>query len=896
MKPKTKKIWTIVLSVFALIFVLLLTLPFAFRGKIMEIAKQELNKQLTAEVDFKKLNLSFIRNFPNASISLKDVYIAGKDDFAGDTLLISKDISLVVNLKSIFSDSGYDVKKIYITDSKVLAHVLKDGRANWDIFPSDTTEVDTTESNFNFKLKDVKIAKADVIYLSDSGNVAAQLKNLNVKLKGDFTSEHTLLNTQFTIDTLNFWSGGVRYVHDMTVDFKADIDAVLKDDLYTFANNEIKLNAIPLSLNGWVQLFDEGMDMDLKLNTDRVDFKSLLSLIPAIYSNSFADIKADGKVSLNGFAKGKMVDEDYPAFELKLDVENGKFQYPSLPKSVDNIQIASNLSSPGGSLDNTVVDVSKFSFNMAGSPFSGKLHIVTPLSDPDFKLSALGKLNLGIIKDVYPLDKGTELNGVLDMDVNAAGKMSWIEKNQYENFKFGGKMNVKDMLVKMADLGQDVRVNNANLLFNDRYLDLTDLNLKIGRNDLSANGKVENYLAYALRDMMLKGDFKISSNYMNITDFMSGDEEENDTSSMSVIKIPKNLNLNLAGDFKELVYDKMNFKNANGQLKVADGELNIQKMNVNAFGGNMALIGKYSSANPLQPAVDFDIDMQQISFAEIFSQVESLQKFVPIFEKLAGRFNTKLSLNTLLAGDMMPILSSIISNGNFKAEAITLKQDVSAFQELAKSLKMDNKLSNFSLKDIALAFEIKDGKLNTKPFDLKFKDYAMNIGGTTGLDQSIAYLGTVKLPDKLNLGKFQNVGFKIGGTFTKPKVELDLKNTLTSLVDEQKDMALKKVDSAKNVALDKGRAERDRILQDAQRRADAILEQAKQQGDRLVREAQVRSDSLVSKAANPVAKALAKKGADELVKQAQKQADNLNNKARAEADRIIKEAEEKSKF
>ncbi len=896
MKPKTKKIWTIVLSVFALIFVLLLTLPFAFRGKIMEIAKQELNKQLTAEVDFKKLNLSFIRNFPNASISLKDVYIAGKDDFAGDTLLISKDINLVVNLKSIFSDSGYDVKKIYITDSKVLAHVLKDGRANWDIFPSDTTEVDTTESNFNFKLKDVKIAKADVIYLSDSGNVAAQLKNLNVKLKGDFTSEHTLLNTQFTIDTLNFWSGGVRYVHDMTVDFKADIDAVLKDDLYTFANNEIKLNAIPLSLNGWVQLFDEGMDMDLKLNTDRVDFKSLLSLIPAIYSNSFADIKADGKVSLNGFAKGKMVDEDYPAFELKLDVENGKFQYPSLPKSVDNIQIASNLSSPGGSLDNTVVDVSKFSFNMAGSPFSGKLHIVTPLSDPDFKLSALGKLNLGIIKDVYPLDKGTELNGVLDMDVNAAGKMSWIEKNQYENFKFGGKMNVKDMLIKMADLGQDVRVNNANLLFNDRYLDLTDLNLKIGRNDLSANGKVENYLAYALRDMTLKGDFKINSNYMNITDFMGGDEEDNDTSSMSVIKIPKNLNLSLGGSFKELVYNKMNFKDADALLKVADGELSIQKMNVNAFGGNMALTGKYSSVNPLQPAVDFDIDLQQISFAEIFSQVESLQKFVPIFEKLAGRFNTKLSLNTLLAGDMMPILSSIISNGNFKAEAITLKQDVSAFQELAKSLKMDNKLSNFSLKDIALAFEIKDGKLNTKPFDLKFKDYAMNIGGTTGLDQSIAYLGTVKLPDKLNLGKFQNVGFKIGGTFTKPKVELDLKNTLTSLVDEQKESALKKVDSVKNVALDKGRAERDRILQDAQRRADAILEQAKQQGDRLVREAQVRSDSLVSKAANPVAKALAKKGADELVKQAQKQADNLNAKARAEADRIIKEAEEKSKF
>lgn len=897
MKRKSKKIWTIILSVVALLIVLLITLPFAFRGKIMEIAKQELNKQLTAEVDFNTLKLSFIRNFPDASISLKDIYIAGKDDFAGDTLLISKDINLVVNLKSLFADTGYEVKKVHINDTKVLAHVLKDGRANWNIFPTDTTKVDTTESKFNFKLQDVKIAKADIIYLSDSGNVAANVKNLNLDLKGDLTADQTLLNTKLTVDTLNFWSGGVRFVNDMVLDFAADINAKLKESRYELANNSMKINAIPLSLNGWVQMLDEGMDMDLKLNTERVDFKSLLSLIPAIYTKSFADVKADGKVSLNGFAKGKMLGEDYPAFELDLGVENGKFQYPSLPKSVDNIQITSHISSPGGSLDRTKVDVSKLNFNLGGNPFTAQLNVVTPISDPDFKLKALGKLNLGIVKDVYPLEKGTELNGVLDMDVNAAGKMSWIEKNQYESFKFGGKMNVKDMLVKMADLGQDVNISNANLLFNDRYLDLTDLNLKIGRNDLSANGKVENYLAYALRDVTLKGDFKVSSNYLNVTDFMGGDAEktENDTSSMQVIKIPKNLNLNLGGNFKELVYNKMNFKNADALLKVADGELNIQKLNVNAFGGLMALTGKYSSVNPQQPALDFDIDLKQISFADIFGQVPSMQKFVPIFEKLAGRFNTKLSLNTLLSGNMMPILASIISNGNFNAEMVTLKEDVTAIQELSKTLKID-KLSNFSLKDIALAFDIKDGKLQTKPFNLKFKGYAMNIGGTTGLDQSIAYAGNVKLPDNLNLGKFQNVGFKIGGTFKKPKIELDLKNTLNTLVEEQKEVALKKVDSVKNVALDKGRAERDKALLEAQKRADLLLEQAKKQGDRLIHEAQVRGDSLVAKASNPIAKTLARKGADELVKQAQIQAENLNTKAKIEADKLLKEAEEKSTF
>lgn len=108
-------------------------------------------------------------------------------------------------------------------------------------------------------------------------------------------------------------------------------------------------------------------------------------------------------------------------------------------------------------------------------------------------------------------------------------------------------------------------VSNANLKFNDRYLNLTDLKMKIGRNDLTANGKVENYMAYALRDQTLKGDFTVNSNYLNVSDFMTDETKSSkDTSALTVIEIPKNLNLLLTGNFKQLVYDKMNFTNAVG--------------------------------------------------------------------------------------------------------------------------------------------------------------------------------------------------------------------------------------------------------------------------------------------------------------------------------------------
>ena len=145
----------------------------------------------------------------------------------------------------------------------------------------------------------------------------------------------------------------------------------------------------------------------------------------------------------------------------------------------------------------------------------------------------------------------------------------------------------------------------------------------------------------------------------------------------------------------------------------------------------------------------------------------------------------------------------------------------------------------------------------------------------------------------MNLGKFSNVGFKILGTFSKPQIQLDLKNTLTTVVEEKKAAVMQKADSMKNVALDKGR---EKALQQAQAKAGQILEKARLAGDKLIVQAQSQGDSLIAKASNPVMKQIARKGAEQLVKEARKQADNINKKAREEADKVLQEATEASKF
>ena len=893
MNSKKRKIGVIIASVVAVVLGLLIILPFAFKGKIKDIALREVNKQLMAEVGIGDVQLSLIRNFPDAAITLKDIYIAGQDHFEGDTLLQAEELRLVVNMKSIFSGKGFEVKRFLVNNTKVFAHELDNGAVNWDIMPSDGEEIEASsgESSFALQLKDVRLLNTEIIYVSDTAHMAAMVEDLNLYLKGDLTADKTLLKTHLDVGALSFWNEGIQLAHGLALDFKADIDADLQANRFELANNMMHVNAIPLSLNGWVAMADDATQMDLQLNAEQVDFKALLSLIPAIYATEFDQLQADGRVSLTGFIKGELYEEDFPAFDFDLKVEDGRFSYPDLPKAVEQVNVAARISSTGVDLDNTVVEVSQMKFTMGGNPFEANLRLTHPISDMHFALAADGKLDLGMIEEVFPLEEGMELNGLLTVDLDAAGRMSSVEQNKFEELRFGGHVNVKEMLVNLPEMDQEVAVHNAQLIFNDQYLDLADLDLNIGKNDLRGSGKVENYLAYALRDQTLMGRLQLRSEHMNLNDFMMETDGEADTTALTVIEVPANLNLSLDGNFKTLLYDQMKLENAVAQLLVADGELHIKQMHVDAFGGTMDLSGKYSTINLSEPMVDFDVSLKQISFGDVMRQVESLKKIAPIFDKLAGRFDTQMSLQTMLSGDMMPILSSMLSSGSFRAEMVTLKEDVTAITEFTQKLNL-GKLGELALRDLAMAFTVKDGKLETKPFDIKIKDYQLNLGGLTGLDQSIEYVGSIRMPDKLNLKQFQTVGFKIGGTFTKPRIELDLKSTLTNLIDGEKEKLMDKVDDAKQQLTDKADAMKSQAMEDAQRRANILVEQANEQSQRLIDVAKVQRDSIVSKAKNPIAKELARKTADELVRQAEKQAKAIVDKAQAEADKLVKEAEE----
>ena len=780
------------------ILILLLVLPFAFQGKIEKIVKQEGNKMLNAQFDFSALNISLLRNFPSASVTLEDFYLKGTGAFENDTLIQAGELTAAVNLFSLFGDSGYDISKIIIEDTKVKAIVLEDGKPNWDVMKAsaeeDTVQETSAESSpFRIKLKRLSVKDLSVSYDDRQAGMYAAIENLRATCSGDFGSERTLVDLELKTPALTYRTGGVPFLNRAALEADMNVDADLVNNKFTLQDNSISLNAIKLNIDGWAAMQKDGVGMDIKLNTNEVGFKELLSLIPAIYAKDFQDLKTDGKASLTAFAKGTLTQEQMPQFEVALNVENAMFRYPSLPAGVDGINISATVKNPGGNIDATEVTINPFDFTLAGNPFSLKAIVKTPTSDPDLQATAKGTLDLGKIKDVYPLED-MSFNGTIQADMNLAGKLSYIEKEQYDKMKAEGSIRLNGMRLNMKDL-PTVDIQRSTFSFSPRYLQLSETTVNIGNNDVTLDSRFENYLGYALKGSTLKGSLNISSNHLNLNDFMSTDttavqaqataDTTATTSSTGAIRIPENLDFNMQANLKEVLFDKMKLENVNGTLLVKNGTIDMRNLSFNTMGGSITANGAYSAPKASQPHLNAGFDMKNIGFAQAYQELGLVQQLAPIFKGLKGNFSGNLQIDTPLDENMSPVMQKVQGSGNLSTKDLSLS-GVKFIDQVADIVKKPS-MKEIEVKDLNLGFEIKDGRVNTQPFDLKLGDYTMNLSGSTGLDQTIDYTGKITLPSGGIGSALGTVDMTIGGTFTSPKVGIDM----ASLAKNAAEQALK---------------------------------------------------------------------------------------------------------
>jgi hypothetical protein len=872
------------LFLFLLILFAAIILPFAFKGKILQIAKEQANNNINAIVNFSDdMGLSLIKSFPNFTLEIKDLSVVGINEFEGDTLFESKEISATLDIMSVISGDKIKIRSILLDQARINAIVLKDGKSNWDIAKasadSSQSQAPTSESKFNISLKKFEIRNSYIKYDDKQGNMSSELVNMNYTLTGDFNQDLFLMKNLLSIDQMSVSYGGIKYFNKVAAKGNAEIDANMKDMHFTFKNNEFGLNDLALGMDGTFQMKGDDMLMDIKYAAKRNDFKDFLSLIPAMYASNFKDLQSKGKLAFDGIVKGTFNDKSMPSFALNILVDNGWFKYPALPAPVENVGIALHVTNPDGNLDNTKINLSKLHFELQGDPFDAKLLATNPIKDPYIDAAIKGRLNLDNVVKIVAMPDGTKLGGLIISDFAAKGKVNAIEKQQYENFDASGSIQATNVNYVSKELPLGMQMKNAVLTFNPKTVALNGFDAVIGNSDMQMNGTLTNFFPYFFGKGTLQAALDFKSNMMDANQFLSKDEKatetaSNDTTGMAVVEIPANIDFTLTSSINKLLYTNMEITNFKGMVKVAEQKLNFNNVSLNTLGSSMKLDGFYETTNPKKPNVDMKFGIQNLDIQKAFATFNTIKKIAPIAEKMQGMFSTTFSMKTALNSKMKPIYEDLFADGVLQVSQASVS-NVGVFNKIADVLKKDD-LRKFEMKDVAIKYEVKNGRVYTKPFDIKVAGKTMNLSGSTGLDQSIDYMGTTQVAMKelgsantalnsvlaqlnqkagsnIKMADNINVGLKISGTFTSPNVSTNLadiaKSQANSLQGQASDFAKQKAKELEAQA----RAEADRLKKEAE-------DKLKSEADRLKKEAEAKAknelDNLKKKAEEEAKKRL----------------------------------------
>jgi vacuolar-type H+-ATPase subunit H len=296
--------------------------------------------------------------------------------------------------------------------------------------------------------------------------------------------------------------------------------------------------------------------------------------------------------------------------------------------------------------------------------------------------------------------------------------------------------------------------------------------------------------------------------------------------------------------------------------------------------------------------------MVKVDIPSAFKAFTTVQMLAPVAKYAVGSMSTDLRVNGALGKNMVPLFPALGGGGTVQTSDLDLKN----FPPLEKVVALTKLqfLDDPGLDALRTAFQIREGRLFVKPFDVKLGGTTMTVSGSNGFDQSLQYALSLRVPRSLMGGAANSaiaglvskaggagidlnaapeipLGIQLAGTVTNPSIKVDL-GSVASSVKEGVQQAVQQS------ATRKLSAEATKLVQEAEQRAASIRKEGQSLADKVKLEGYQQADSLTAKATSPILQLAAKPAADQLRQQADSKAADIVREASQRADSLVAQA------
>lgn len=474
-------------------------LPVLFPSFVSDKIKGWANNSIESTLNFSKARLSFFNHFPSLTLTLYDVSLTGSAPFKKDTLVVAKEMAFGVDLASLLGKTIH-IDEVYITKGNLNVLVNKQGQPNYNIYINKdtiTTKQSKDSSTAALKLERIQIEQCALTYNDQSIPMVITAQQLDYVGKGDLSKAIFDLSSEVKMQAVNFSYDGQQYVENKNLNAQLITKINTHSLSFIFEKNNLRINQLPVSFNGFFDFLKNGYKMDFNLKTGRTAFKNLFTALPPAAVTWINKTTVEGDIEMDASLKGSYIAAESIAPDLRFNmlIKQGSIAAKKIKDPVEDIFINFHFTLPGLNTDKLKIEVDSLHARLGKDEVGLKLK-TEGLTYPHVKG------NLGVRADIEKWNRTLAIDETLDLK----GQLN-IAAN------FNGQLNMA---------AQKFPVTNATIILKDGFIKtsyyanpITNLQLNATLNNYAANTE-SMQLAVAPMNLQFEGaPFTIKANLKN---------------------------------------------------------------------------------------------------------------------------------------------------------------------------------------------------------------------------------------------------------------------------------------------------------------------------------------------------------------------------------------------
>lgn len=743
---KIKKILLIFFLFFMFLFGILFSVFYFYKDTVKTIIVNQINKQLSTEIQVNNITLSFFQRFPNISLTLSEVI--AKDAITSTNkgnLLKAENVYLQFSILDLLTRK-YEIKKIEAKNGLINLVIYNDGSDNYHFWKSDTA---TSNESIAFNLKKVILTNIAIQYVNYSSTQHYSGIAKKVELKGQFKSTNYDLsvNGHFFINFLNI--SGITYfpASESIVDMILYVDQ--KTNTYVFKKGEINFGNLQFETTGNVIYSDNIQTLNLTIKGSDLQLQSFISQIPTNYRSYFEEYKAEGEIYFTALINGSYRGSDLPIVKIDFGINDAKITHYKTKIALTGVSFLGTYTNGiAKNLKSSVLKINNFKSGLKSGRIWGSFSM-SNFVQPEVELKLNSKIKIDDLMEFIKLDTLDYAHGSMEMNVVYKGKIkdgNKLSVNDFIESKTAGSVIIKEVDFAFKKDVRKYKNINADLEFNNNDLIINKITGNMAASDFTFSGNIKNLLSYLfIKNQKLQINGKLSALNIKLDELMQSNITSIDSSYNT--NIPEDLEIKMGIEINKFSFNKFMASNITGNVVLKNKQILISPLSFQSMDGTIDGLVIIDGNKESKLLISCEAKIKQVDIKKLFYQFDNFGQNSMKDENIKGKVTSTVQFAGVWNNNLEPDLDKIYAVADIKIENGQLL-NYSPLLGLSKFMKVSD-LNDVKFATLHNQIEIKNNTVYIPAMEVKSSAIDIIASGEHTFENKIDYRIKLLLSDVL---------------------------------------------------------------------------------------------------------------------------------------------------